>query len=49
LSRVESAELEAGAVAAGMQPLGTRALRAIEAGETSAAEVWRTLGLVRGG
>ncbi len=49
LSRVESAELEAGAVAAGMQPLGRRALQAVEAGETSAVEVWRTLGLVRGG
>lgn len=46
LSRVESSELEARAVAAGMQTQGARALQAIEAGETSAAEVWRTLGLV---
>jgi hypothetical protein len=46
LSRVESAELESRAVAAGMQTLGARALWAIEGGVTSPAEVWRTLGHV---
>ncbi len=47
LSRADATELERQAVAAGMVTLARRGREAVEAGVTSAAEVWRGLGRMK--